>query len=57
MDEIEQFFINYNQNARPSVQADREARRGRGREVNQEQHCKSPKAKTLEVPAKKGDLN
>src|SRR5258705_43904 len=34
------------------IQADSEARRGRGRQVNQERVCKSPKEKTLEVRGK-----
>ena len=45
VDKIEQFFHQLQQNAQPSIQADREARRGRGDEVGEAQHCKTRKEK------------
>jgi hypothetical protein len=45
MDEIEQLFHQLQQNAQPSIQADRDARRGRGDEVCEAQHCKTRKEK------------
>jgi hypothetical protein len=54
MDEMEQFFINYNKMRGRVFKPIASTRRGRGDEVGEAHYCKSRKEKTLlEVPSGK----